>query len=91
MGNRLSVTDERRLLILEICQGSLDVAQHVYPLEQFKLRTEIYRYLIKNKITGAKFLSFCNDFRFSSLRYGNELRKRVLKERESSLHAIDLL
>ena len=79
------IDDNRKILILKVCEGLPDVAPLVYPIESFTRRVEMYEWLIRNKITGAKFVQFCADFRFRSMHYCNEIRKRSTHDRTKLL------
>ena len=58
----------------------------IYSLEKAARRDEIYMWLIRNQITGAKFVSFCLERRSSPMRIIKDVLSRLNKEKKETLY-----
>lgn len=84
------MNEQRRSLILKVTEGDLKALELLYPLEKFRIRDYMYMWLIKNKMTGQKFVKFCEEHQFRWGRYGNYIKKKVMRE-QSILLGKDLI
>jgi hypothetical protein len=52
------VTEERKQLMLEVMDGHPKLPEHLVHINRFERCDEILRWLIKNEITGARFVEW---------------------------------
>lgn len=67
-------------MILKLAGGDHRTLSLIYSLEPLKAREMIYRWLIRNGITGEKLFVFFEERRFSWLQVAKEVLSRVEKQ-----------
>jgi hypothetical protein len=80
------ISEERRRLILQLIGDDTRNFPLVYPLERLMKREEIYRWLIRNRITGKKFYDFCHEKAFSWNRVAKAVLSKIEKEKVTTLY-----
>lgn len=73
------MNEERRRLMLEVNQGHPAGPPYLYHLDRFKRCDEILRWLIRNKITGERFIGWVR----------GEYEGSILRAGAAALQAID--
>lgn len=74
------ITESRRRLIMQLAGGDFRTFQFIHSLEALKQREMIYRWFIRNNITGEKLYSFFAERRFSWLEVAKEVISRLEKQ-----------
>lgn len=79
------MNDRKRNLILQVIDGDVRVIQSkaTYHLDRFVHSERMFEYLVKEKITGAKFHEmYLNVFKGSWLTMGKWIISKIQKEKE---------
>ena len=78
-------------LILKVADGQMDNFNLIHSLERFRFRDQMYCWLIKNKIVGKEFYSFCENHNFKWPFYGKAILNEINKDnKKRSLNGKDL-
>ena len=85
------ITERRKNLILAISDGNGDVFPFIHQLESAARREEVYQWFLKNKITGAKFIAFFAERRFSKLKVLKDVLTAIDgKQKEAIIGGVDI-
>lgn len=77
------MSPKKRELILTIADGNPECFPILYHFDKFKFSEEIFKYLVREKIVGKKFVEiYQNEFRLSWLSMGKWIIMKIKKERE---------
>lgn len=81
------MTEERRTMMLLIAEHHPAAPPYLYHLDRFRRCDEILRWLLKNKLTGMRFVQWVrNDHAGSILKAGADVLRRL--DREAGPRAI---
>ena len=85
------ISESRKALILALADGYGDAFPFIHGLERAKRREEIYSYLIKQKITGKKLVTYFEERRFSMLQVIADVLTQIdRKKKEAIIAGVDL-
>jgi hypothetical protein len=85
------ITEHRKALILALADGHGDAFPFIHGLEKAKRREEIYAWLIGQKITGKKLVTFFEERKFSMLQVMSDVLTQVdRKKKEAIIAGVDL-
>jgi hypothetical protein len=73
------ITEEHRRLVLELAGGDFRTLNLIHSMERLAHRDTIYRWLIRNGITGEKLYTFFQERRFSWNAVAKEVISRIEK------------
>lgn len=73
-------------LIKRLADDNPQAFPFIHSLEKLARRDEVYQYLIKNQITGARFVSFCLERKCSMLSIAKFVLSKLDKEKKTSLY-----
>lgn len=71
------MTEAHRALIFMVAADDSRAFPFLHSLEQLKRRDDIYSWLIKNKITGTRFVEFMIERRGSLVAVHRDILKRI--------------
>jgi hypothetical protein len=80
IGGGQTIDEHRKKMILALAGGDHRTLSLIHSLEKLKSREMVYRWFIRNKITGEKLYSFFEERRFSWLQVAKDVLKRVEKQ-----------
>ena len=78
------MTPQRRDLMLRVVDGHQSVLPLVYHADRLTRCDEVLVWLIKNNITGFRFISFFQEKDFSILQTFSDVLRRINKEKQCS-------
>jgi hypothetical protein len=84
-GNGAGIDSHRRKLIFALAGGDHRTLVLIHSLEKLKKREMVYRWFIRNKITGEKLYTFFEERRFSWLQVAKEVISRLEKQDASPI------
>ena len=85
------ISEHRKALILSLADGHGDAFPFIHGLEKAKRREEIYSWLIGQKITGKKLVTFFEERKFSMLQVMSDVLTQVdRKKKEAIIAGVDL-
>jgi hypothetical protein len=85
------ITPERRKIILELMADDPKTLPLIHSMERVVRRDDIYRYLIRNKITGLKLWDFFKEHHFSWLRVTQFVLARLDQESKQIIAGRDVI
>jgi len=80
------MNDYRRRLIFQLASGYEEALIIIHSLECLKRRDEIYRWLIRNDVTGQKLIDFAKEHKYSWNRMGKFVLGKIEKEKPKALY-----
>lgn len=81
------ITEERRNLILAVADGCGDAFPYLHSLEKAKRREEVYRYFLRQKITGTKLVTYFAERRFSLLQVLSDVLTEIDRKKKEAIIA----
>jgi hypothetical protein len=85
------MTEKRRNLILALADGCPEAFPFIYQIEKAKRREEVYSYLVRQRITGRRFISFFEERKFSLLQVLADCLSAIdRKKKEAIIAGVDL-
>ncbi len=81
------ITEERRNLILAVADGYGDAFPYLHSLEKAKRREEVYRYFLRQKITGQKLVTYFAERRFSLLQVLSDVLTEIDRKKKEAIIA----
>lgn len=80
----MQMTENRRQLLLQICDGHPGLPPYLYHLTRFRRCDEILGWLVQNRITGKRFLEWVvGEHNRSILNAGAQVIARLEREKKS--------
>jgi hypothetical protein len=85
------ISEARKHLILAVADGCSEAFPLLHSLEKAKRREEIYSYLLREKITGRRFVTFFQERRYSLLQVMSDVLTAIdRKKKEALIAGVDL-
>lgn len=81
------ITEDRRNLILAVADGCGDAFPYLHSLEKAKRREEVYRYFLRQKITGTKLVTYFAERRFSLLQVLSDVLTEIDRKKKEAIIA----
>ncbi len=76
---------KRQILIQTLADNDQNALMLIHQFEEFRQRDLVYKWFIDNKITGKRFVHYCQEKKFKKFTIVNEILNKIAPSRKSGM------